>query len=147
MGFKVGDKVRCVGEGRYGACGGVVGAEYTVLDVHADCIDIDLNPPAGGRGCTSDRFELVAPVPSTKPDPSLVPAAGILAIADLLTAAQAKYPTPKWPTLTVAQHVSAALRHAFSHLVGDTIDPEFKRPHLVHAAARLVMAVAVGGKT
>lgn len=75
---------------------------------------------------------------------SLIPADALIRVADLLTkAGQGKHSDEKWKTMTVENHVNATLRHILHHLSGETVDTEFCHTHLVHAAARLLMAVAL----
>ena len=76
-----------------------------------------------------------------KPRPSLLPAAGILQLAKLMTAAESKYPGPKWMDISPGGHVDAAMRHLLSHLAGDTVDRDFGFTNLTAAAVRLLMAV------
>ena len=74
--------------------------------------------------------------------PSLLPWPAIWQVADLMTRAQAKYPEPKWQTMSSSEHIDAACRHLMRHLSGEIIDGDEPFPHTVHAACRLLMAVA-----
>lgn len=77
-----------------------------------------------------------------KPRFTILPWRGIYRIAELMTAAAVKYPGPKWQELTTSDHIDAACRHLSRYMSGDVIDPEYGMTHLVHAACRLVMALA-----
>ena len=74
----------------------------------------------------------------------LVPPRGLEQVALLLAAAAEKHGERGWEqdaSRDVRGEIAAALRHVFRWLAGTTIDPEYGYSHLVHAAARLLIAV------
>ncbi|MGE4424982.1 MAG: dATP/dGTP diphosphohydrolase domain-containing protein [Solirubrobacteraceae bacterium] len=75
-----------------------------------------------------------------KPDPTLLPARAILAVSQLLADEQTSH-GDRWTARPTTHHLAAALRHAFRWTAGETVDPDSGHSHLVHAAARLLMAV------
>ncbi|MCK9250364.1 MAG: DUF5664 domain-containing protein [Solirubrobacteraceae bacterium] len=75
-----------------------------------------------------------------KPDPTLLPARAILAVSQLLADEQASH-GDRWRRRPARHHLAAALRHAYRWLGGETVDPDSGHSHLVHAAARLLMAL------
>lgn len=75
-----------------------------------------------------------------KPRPTLLMARALLKVAQLLTDQEAEHDGDRWRTHDAGHHLDCALRHLLAHQAGDTIDKS-GHPHLVHAAARLLMAV------
>jgi hypothetical protein len=53
-----------------------------------------------------------------------------------------KYPPGNWRNVSSDDHLAAALRHIERHRAGQTRDPESHAPHLAHAAARVLLALA-----
>ena len=70
---------------------------------------------------------------------TLLPANAIKLVAELLTKGLEKYPDEKWRTLSVKDHLAAALRHINAYLRGEAFD-EDSPSHLINAATRLLFA-------
>ncbi len=76
---------------------------------------------------------------------SFIDPSALLRIAEVMTAGSAKHGPYSAATdpRTSSDHIEATMRHLLVHNSGDLIDPEFGKSHLDHAAARLIMAIAV----
>ena len=74
-----------------------------------------------------------------KTDFTLLPPNAIKLVAELLTKGLEKYPDEKWRTLSVKDHLAAALRHINAYLRGEAFD-EDSPSHLINAATRLLFA-------
>ena len=74
-----------------------------------------------------------------KTDFTLLPPNAIKLVAELLTKGLEKYPDEKWRTLSVNDHLAAALRHINAYLRGEAFD-EDSPSHLINAATRLLFA-------
>ena len=74
-----------------------------------------------------------------KTDFTLLPPNAIKLVAELLTKGLEKYPDEKWRTLSVNDHLAAALRHINAYLRGEALD-EDSPSHLINAATRLLFA-------
>jgi Domain of unknown function (DUF5664) len=73
-----------------------------------------------------------------------IPAVSLLKVGECMTSGASKHGPflPSEDKRSVEDHIAASLRHIYKHQTGEKIDSEFGHPHLVHAAARLLMAVA-----
>lgn len=90
------------------------------------------------------RQTLAAPTdPAPKPRWSLLPMGALRACAELATWGVVKHPNATWLTLSTTEHWDAAMRHMTAWPTQPT-DPESGRSHLVHAAVRLLYAIALG---
>lgn len=78
----------------------------------------------------------------------LLPWGPISTVVDVLTFGAAKHPdvgaTPYWATLTPDDHWAALQRHLAAWRTGEVTDPESGRPHLAHAASRILFLLAMG---
>ena len=72
-----------------------------------------------------------------KTDFTLLPPNAIKLVAELLTKGLEKYPDEKWRTLSVKDHLAAALRHINAYLRGEAFD-EDSPSHLINAATMLL---------
>lgn len=72
----------------------------------------------------------------------LLPADAVQLMEDTLQDGQAEH-GDRWRTKSVAHHVGKGISHAIRGLGLNPIDADSGRPHLVLAATRLVLAVAV----
>ena len=72
-----------------------------------------------------------------KPPVWLVPASATLFEAEVFRLGAAKYGPYNWREKKVRAtvYIAAALRHIFSALDGEDIDPESGQPHMAHARA------------
>ena len=75
-----------------------------------------------------------------KSRPDLLPSKAVLAAGRVLAFGQSKHPDEEWKTLSVEDHVGAALRHVYEHQNGP--DPETGESHLAHALCRIAFAIA-----
>lgn len=88
------------------------------------------------------------PEDAHKPRPDLIPADALLEVGAVLewgTRLPGLDPD-RWERKSPREHVAAAMRHTLAHLTGATLDtgPHGSgRPHLAHAAARILYALAV----
>lgn len=78
-----------------------------------------------------------------KSRPDLFPADALALAGEVLAFGSQKHPTEPWKTMTMADHVAAALRHYCEHASGRLYDVESGKKHLVHCLVRIAMAVAV----
>lgn len=77
-----------------------------------------------------------------KPQMELVPASAMIGLAKVLGYGAAKYARYNYLKGMAWTRLSgAALRHIFSWLAGEDIDPESKLPHLYHALASIAMLI------
>lgn len=76
--------------------------------------------------------------PKSRPD--LLPSKAVLAAGRVLAFGLSKHPDEKWKTLSVEDHVAAALRHIYQHQDGP--DDETGESHLTHALCRIAFAIA-----
>lgn len=74
---------------------------------------------------------------SEKPQPSLIPAAALLEIAQVMTYGAQKYAPDNWRHVENGErrYMDALLRHAIAHLAGEENDEETGLSHLAHLAA------------
>jgi hypothetical protein len=72
----------------------------------------------------------------------LLPEDAVEACEALMQEMVAKYPVPKWPTISAEDHLAALHRHAAGWERGET-DPESGLSHAVHVAVRALMLLAV----
>lgn len=97
----------------------------------------------GNKGCTS-CFPSEKPMPANpkalyghaKPSIALVPSGAMLEMADVFALGAAKYGPFNWrkDPVEAMTYANAALRHLYSWLDGEDIDPESGRSHLAHFA-------------
>lgn len=73
----------------------------------------------------------------TKPPVWLVPASANIMEAEVFRLGAAKYGPYNWREKKVRAtvYIAAALRHLYSALDGEDIDPESNQPHIAHARA------------
>jgi len=77
-----------------------------------------------------------------KPRLELVPPSAILALGEVLGYGAKKYCEHNYlKGMAHTRLVGATLRHLFSWLGGEEIDPESKLPHLSHALASIAMLI------
>lgn len=75
-----------------------------------------------------------------KTDMSLLSSIAIYKIADVMTFGKKKYSANNWRGgIVYSRLVGAALRHIFSWLGGESLDPETGKSHLAHASCCLMM--------
>lgn len=82
--------------------------------------------------------------PPRKPEPTRLPAGALLEISALLAAEADGHDDDRWKGHDTDHHLDALWRHLLAHQAGETIDPASGRPHVVHLAARALMALDVG---
>ena len=75
-----------------------------------------------------------------KPMMALFPAKATLEVGKVLTYGANKYSVENWKTTDNfdLRYLSAALRHIFAHISGETHDEESKLLHLAHAACSML---------
>lgn len=91
-------------------------------------------PPLYMGGCASQVM---------KSRPDLFPPDALALAGEVLAFGSQKHPTEPWKTMTMTDHVAAALRHYCEHASGRLYDVESGKKHLVHCLVRIAMAVAV----
>lgn len=101
--------------------------------------------PDNGETWQSIRFAgALAPNTTQQSDvksrPDLLPSKAVLAAGRVLAFGLSKHPDEKWKTLSVEDHVAAALRHIYQHQDGP--DEETGESHLTHALCRIAFAIA-----
>lgn len=76
---------------------------------------------------------------AAKPSPALIPGAALIEMAGVFGLGARKYGSFNWRTTRVEAmtYANAALRHIYSWIDGETIDPESGCSHLAHAMASL----------
>jgi len=75
-----------------------------------------------------------------KPDLTDIPLEAMWAMGQALTYGQKKYGKSNFRNgMAASRQISAALRHIYQHLSGETFDPESGVRHLGHALASLAM--------
>lgn len=71
---------------------------------------------------------------SDKPDMSLLSSVAIEELAKVLSFGKEKYAAHNWRKgISTSRLVGAALRHLFSYLKGESVDPETGLSHVAHA--------------
>jgi hypothetical protein len=87
---------------------------------------------------------LQAAPPDTKPRPDLIPAAALLEVGRVLAWGDARpgLNPERWRQQSATEHLASATRHILQHLCGRPTDPETQLPHLAHAGARVLYALA-----
>lgn len=72
----------------------------------------------------------------------ILPWAGIQLVAELMTQSNnpEKHLDAKWKGMTPGEHVDALMRHLSEWASGNILDSESGMSHLVHVAARALMA-------
>tara|TARA_X000001382_G_scaffold86195_1_gene61252 strand:- start:971 stop:1375 length:405 start_codon:yes stop_codon:yes gene_type:complete len=82
---------------------------------------------------------------SEKPKMYLLPPKAIVEVSKVLTIGAQKYDEENWRNLDNLQnrYSGGALRHIFSHLDGETLDPETKHSHLAHAICCLLFKLEI----
>lgn len=72
-----------------------------------------------------------------KPSPALIPGSAVIELASVFGLGAKKYGPYNWRDKPVSStvYVNAAIRHLYSFLDGEDIDPESGRSHLAHAMA------------
>lgn len=71
---------------------------------------------------------------SDKPDMSLLSGYSMYEVAKVLTFGKAKYAAHNWRKgISSSRLLAAALRHMFSYLAGEDLDPETGLSHISHA--------------
>lgn len=83
-----------------------------------------------------------------KSRPDLIPADALLEVGAVLEwgTRQPGLDPDRWERKSPREHIAAAMRHTLAHLTGAPLDTGAQgsgRPHLAHAAARLMYALAV----
>ena len=77
-----------------------------------------------------------------KPDISLLSATAIFKISEVMTYGKKKYAAHNWRNgLSYSRLLSAALRHVFAYIGGESNDPETNISHLAHACCCLMMVL------
>jgi hypothetical protein len=76
-----------------------------------------------------------------KPRMDLLPIAGLVEVAHVLTFGAEKYGARNWHGLSVSRLFAATLRHLWSWWLGEDVDAETGRSHLAHAACCVLMAL------
>ncbi len=77
-----------------------------------------------------------------KPDISLLSSTAVLKIAQVMTFGKKKYDAHNWRKgFPYSRLLSAALRHIFAYVGGETLDPESGISHLAHACCCLMMVL------
>lgn len=77
-----------------------------------------------------------------KPDVSLLSSIAVLKIAEVMTFGKKKYDAHNWRKgFPYSRLLSAALRHVFAYVGGETLDPESGISHLAHACCCLMMVL------
>ncbi len=77
---------------------------------------------------------------SHKPDMSLLSSIALFKVAEVMTFGKQKYSANNWRKgLAYTRLAAAALRHIFSWLGGESLDPETGCSHLAHASCCLMM--------
>lgn len=70
----------------------------------------------------------------------LIPWDAVHMVARVMTQNVGKYPARNWEKgMSWSRHVGSAFRHLIAHMMGETIDPESKLPHLAMFATRALM--------
>lgn len=82
--------------------------------------------------------------PPIKEQYSLIPWLSIKAMTELMTVMEtqpgSKHYPGEWRKEPIESILNCVQRHLTSHYLGDTIDPETGKPHLINALTRLAMA-------
>lgn len=74
-----------------------------------------------------------------KPEYGLIPPVALLEIAKILTFGAQKYSANNWQKVKPKiRYFNAAMRHAWSWMMGERYDPESGMHHLAHAAISLM---------
>lgn len=77
----------------------------------------------------------------------LLPWAPIAEIAEIITMGAPDHGEESWREETTNHHFAAAMRHMTEWRKGKKISDDYKKRHLLHAAARLIFIVEIeGGK-
>jgi hypothetical protein len=77
---------------------------------------------------------------SEKPDMSLLSSIAMFKIAQIMSFGKRKYSANNWRGgIAYTRLIAAALRHIFSWLGGESVDPESGQSHLAHASCCLMM--------
>lgn len=77
-----------------------------------------------------------------KPDFSLLSTIALTKVATVMTFGKKKYSAHNWRGgIVYSRLLAAALRHIFSYLGGETLDPESGQSHLAHAMCCLMMVL------
>lgn len=77
-----------------------------------------------------------------KPDMSLLSSVAIQKVAAVMTFGKKKYDAHNWRKgIVYSRLLAAALRHIFSYLSGENLDPESGQSHLAHACCCLFMVL------
>lgn len=74
---------------------------------------------------------------------SMAEFAGFGSVLRVLEFGSKKYPGSPWSRMNAHEHIAAALRHAQRRGGGIRFDEESGEPHLAHAIARLLFALAI----
>jgi len=75
-----------------------------------------------------------------KTDMSLLSSIAMYKIAEIMTFGKKKYSANNWRGgIVYSRLIGAALRHIFSWLGGESLDPETGKSHLAHASCCLMM--------
>jgi hypothetical protein len=82
---------------------------------------------------------------SEKPRTYLLPPKALLAVSEVLTIGAQKYDEENWRKLENLQnrYTGASLRHIFSHMDGEALDPETGSSHLAHAICCLLFKLEI----
>ena len=71
---------------------------------------------------------------SDKPDMSLLSSYAVTEVAKVLSFGKVKYAAHNWRNgISTSRLLAATLRHMFSYLSGETLDPETGLSHIAHA--------------
>lgn len=77
---------------------------------------------------------------SEKADMSLLSSVAMLRIAEVMTFGKQKYSAHNWRKgISYSRLLAALLRHTFSYLAGESLDPESGKSHLAHAGCCVMM--------
>jgi hypothetical protein len=123
--------------------GSVTSAEGHAKLHHPGCQYRVVRNVDGAVAATNGPISPVTTTPTPKPRPDLIPADALMSVGRVLAWGDARPGNPnRWQKLTARDHLAPALRHILSHLTGEHLDPETGEPHLAHAAARVLFALA-----
>lgn len=91
----------------------------------------------------SDERFTATKLDTAKPPMDLIPWEAMVAVAQVLEFGRVKYAKHNWRKgFEWTRLISAALRHIFSFLSGEDLDPESGLHHLAHACCDLMFAIA-----
>lgn len=93
--------------------------------------------------CDATLDTIKKPSVEPKPRPDLIPPESLIEIGRVLAWGEKERGPEKWRGQGVRGNLASATRHTLEHLAGRYDDPETGRPHLAHAGARILFALAL----